>query len=55
MLIQKVDEVYVDYEFIKVMRVILEFVQENFSNWFVCLSRRCYWKGSYVEDKILVY
>lgn len=54
-LIQKVDDAYADYEPTKATRAISEFVQENLSNWFVRLSRRRYWKGSYAEDKISAY
>ena len=54
-LIQKVDEYYADYEPTKAARAISEFVQENLSNWFVRLSRRRYWKGSYSDDKISAY
>jgi isoleucyl-tRNA synthetase len=54
-LIQKVDDYYADYEPTKATRAISEFVQENLSNWFVRLSRRRYWKGSYSEDKISAY
>ncbi|MBX2828105.1 MAG: isoleucine--tRNA ligase [Flavobacteriaceae bacterium] len=54
-LIQKVDQAYGDYEPTRATRAISEFVQENLSNWFVRLSRRRYWKGSYAEDKISAY
>lgn len=54
-LIQKVDAAYADYEPTKATRAISEFVQENLSNWFVRLSRRRFWKGSYGEDKISAY
>ncbi len=54
-LIQKVDDYYVDYEPTKATRAISEFVQENLSNWFVRLSRRRYWKGSYNDDKLSAY
>ncbi|WP_026450962.1 isoleucine--tRNA ligase [Aequorivita capsosiphonis] len=54
-LIQKVDDYYGDYEPTKATRAISEFVQENLSNWFVRLSRRRYWKGSYNDDKISAY
>ena len=54
-LIQKVDDAYADYEPTKATRAISEFVQENLSNWFVRLSRRRYWKGSYGEDKVSAY
>ena len=54
-LIQKVDGFYAEYEPTKAARAISEFVQENLSNWFVRLSRRRYWKGSYGEDKVSAY
>ncbi|MDP2687845.1 MAG: isoleucine--tRNA ligase [Aequorivita sp.] len=54
-LIQKVDDYYADYEPTKAARAISEFVQENLSNWFVRLSRRRFWKGSYNDDKISAY
>ena len=54
-LIGKVDSFYSDYEPTKATRAISEFVQENLSNWFVRLSRRRFWKGSYGPDKISAY
>ena len=54
-LIQKVDANYNDFDATKATRAISEFVQENLSNWFVRLSRRRFWKGSYGEDKISAY
>lgn len=54
-LVQKVDEAYADYEPTRAARAISLFVQENLSNWFVRLSRRRFWKGSYGEDKISAY
>lgn len=54
-LIVKVDAAYGDYEPTKAARAISEFVQENLSNWFVRLSRRRFWKGSYGEDKMSAY
>ncbi len=54
-LIKKVDAFYEEYEPTKATRTISEFVQENLSNWFVRLSRRRFWKGSYGEDKISAY
>jgi isoleucyl-tRNA synthetase len=54
-LIAKVDAFYADYEPTKATRAIDSFVQENLSNWFVRLSRRRYWKGSYETDKISAY
>jgi isoleucyl-tRNA synthetase len=54
-LIANVDAFYADYEPTKATRAIDSFVQENLSNWFVRLSRRRYWKGSYESDKISAY
>jgi len=54
-LIKNVDEAYSEYEPTKAARAISEFVQENLSNWFVRLSRRRFWKGSYGPDKISAY
>lgn len=54
-LIADVDTFYATYEPTKATRAIDAFVQENLSNWFVRLSRRRYWKGSYETDKISAY
>jgi isoleucyl-tRNA synthetase len=54
-LIQSVEEAYTDYEPTRATRAISNFVQENLSNWFVRLSRRRFWKGTYAEDKISAY
>ena len=54
-LIAKVDEAFSEYEPTKAARAISDFVQEHLSNWFVRLSRRRFWKGSYGEDKISAY
>ncbi len=54
-LIAKVDASFEDYEPTRAARAISEFVQEYLSNWFVRLSRRRFWKGSYGEDKISAY
>lgn len=54
-LIATVDAAFNDYEPTKAARAINAFVQENLSNWFVRLSRRRYWKGSYGTDKISAY
>jgi len=54
-LIKDVAECYETYEPTRAGRVISEFVSENLSNWFVRLSRRRYWGGSYDKDKISAY
>ena len=54
-LILKVETYYNDYEPTKATRVIQDFVGEYLSNWYVRLSRRRFWKGSYEQDKISAY
>jgi isoleucyl-tRNA synthetase len=54
-LVAQVDQAYSDYEPTRAARAISNFVQENLSNWFVRLSRRRFWKGSYGVDKISAY
>jgi len=53
--IAQVTETLDRYEPTKAARLISEFVTENLSNWFVRLSRRRFWKGSYGPDKISAY
>ena len=54
-LISEVDGHYSNYEPTKAARAISDFVQIYLSNWYVRLSRRRYWKGSYSQDKISAY
>ncbi|MGA0414627.1 MAG: isoleucine--tRNA ligase [Flavobacteriaceae bacterium] len=54
-LIETVDSAYADYEATKAARAIADFVQERLSNWYVRLSRRRFWKGSYGPDKVAAY
>ncbi len=54
-LIQKVDSAYESYEPTTAARSISEFTQELLSNWYVRLSRRRFWKGTYEKDKIAAY
>ena len=54
-LIAEVDDHYSNYEPTRAARSISDFVQEKLSNWYVRLSRRRFWKGSYGEDKISAY
>lgn len=54
-LIKNVDEAYNEYEPTKAGRAIQEFVDAHLSNWYVRLSRRRFWKGSYSHDKISAY
>ena len=54
-LIKTVDEAFGDFEPTRAGRAIQYFVNEHLSNWYVRLSRRRFWKGSYSEDKIQAY
>ena len=54
-LVQNVDEAFSNYEPTKAGRAIQYFVNEHLSNWYVRLSRRRFWKGSYSDDKIEAY
>lgn len=54
-LIHKVDKFYADYEPTRAARVISDFTQDYLSNWYVRLSRRRFWKGTYETDKISAY
>jgi len=54
-LIAEVDESYHAYEPTKAARAIQTFVDEHFSNWYIRLSRRRFWKGEMTEDKKAAY
>ena len=54
-LVKEVGESYENYEPTRAGRAISEFVSENLSNWFVRLSRKRYWGGSYDTDKVSAY
>jgi isoleucyl-tRNA synthetase len=54
-LILEVDEAYSSFEPTRAGRAIQYFVTEHLSNWYVRLSRRRFWKGSYSKDKVVAY
>ncbi|GAB7255542.1 isoleucine--tRNA ligase [Polaribacter sp. OB-PA-B3] len=54
-LIAKVDKFYSEYEPTRAARAISDFTQDYLSNWYVRLSRRRFWKGTYETDKISAY
>ncbi len=54
-LVANVDAAYANFEPTKAGRAIQYFVNEHLSNWYVRLSRRRFWKGSYSKDKIEAY
>ena len=54
-LIAEVSDYYATYEPTQAARAIEKFVDNDFSNWFVRLSRRRFWKGEMSEDKKAAY
>jgi isoleucyl-tRNA synthetase len=54
-LIEKVQASMDDYEPTKATRLIQEFVVDDFSNWWVRLCRKRFWRGEYAADKISAY
>ena len=54
-LIQAVKISYDDYDPTKSARMIQSFVIDKLSNWYIRLSRRRFWKGEYLTDKIAAY
>ena len=54
-LIKDVKADYENYEPTLGARKIMEFVDNHLSNWYVRLSRRRFWKGTYTGDKIAAY
>ena len=54
-LVRKVDAEYADYEATNATRLVMNFVDEQLSNWYVRLCRRRFWKGDYNTDKISAY
>ncbi|MBL7817369.1 MAG: isoleucine--tRNA ligase [Saprospiraceae bacterium] len=54
-LVAEVSENYATYEPTQAARAIEKFVDNDFSNWYVRLSRRRFWKGEMSEDKKAAY
>ncbi|MEO8766483.1 MAG: isoleucine--tRNA ligase [Ginsengibacter sp.] len=54
-LIASVNHSFDDFEPTQAARAIENFVDEHLSNWYVRLSRRRFWKGEYLQDKICAY
>ena len=52
---REVDGFYADYEPTKAARAIQEFVDAHFSNWYIRLSRRRFWKSDNSNDKLSAY
>ncbi len=54
-LVQNVEAELANYEPTNATRLIMNFVDEHLSNWYVRLCRRRFWKGDYTDDKIAAY
>lgn len=54
-LIKATEEAYADYEPTRAARMIMDFVTDEMSNWYVRLNRKRFWKGEYNEDKKAAY
>lgn len=54
-LVKGVEADYADYEPTNATRKIMNFVDQELSNWYVRLCRRRFWKGDYTQDKIAAY
>jgi isoleucyl-tRNA synthetase len=52
---REVDGFYADYEPTKAARAIQEFVDAHFSNWYIRLSRRRFWRSDNSNDKLSAY
>src|ERR1700744_6139561 len=52
---KEVDSFYADFEPTKAARAIQDFVDEHFSNWYIRLSRRRFWRSDNSEDKLSAY
>jgi isoleucyl-tRNA synthetase len=50
-----VDGFYADFEPTKAARAIQDFVDEQFSNWYIRLSRRRFWRSDDSDDKLSAY
>ncbi|MBE9584598.1 isoleucine--tRNA ligase [Mucilaginibacter sp. JRF] len=54
-LTKEVDGFYADFEPTRATRAIQDFVDAHFSNWYIRLSRRRFWKSENSEDKLSAY
>lgn len=54
-LINEVDADLAQYESTNAARKMMQFVDEQLSNWYIRLCRRRFWKGDYTDDKISAY
>ncbi|RYE17412.1 MAG: isoleucine--tRNA ligase, partial [Sphingobacteriales bacterium] len=50
-----VDAFYADFEPTKATRAIQDFVDAHFSNWYIRLSRRRFWRSDNSDDKLSAY
>ncbi len=53
--IEEVEQAYQEYDVTKVTHILQDFLNEDFSNWYIRRSRRRYWKEELDADKKAVY
>ncbi len=54
-LMKEVKESYDAYDLTKVTHAILDFLNDDFSNWYIRMNRRRFWASELTEDKKSVY
>ncbi len=54
-LIQEVQNAYDSYDLTKATHAILDFLNDDFSNWYIRMNRRRFWASELTEDKKSVY
>ena len=54
-LIHEVTKAYEEYDLNKVVKFLNNFVNEDFSNWYIRRCRRRFWKGEFDQSKKAVY
>lgn len=54
-LIKTVEDAYNAYDLTKVTHAILDFLNDDFSNWYIRINRRRFWASELTEDKKAVY
>ena len=54
-LIKEVTDAYEEFDLNKVVKPIVEFLNEDLSNWYIRRNRRRFWKGELDSSKLAVY
>lgn len=53
--IKKTNYCYKNFDLTKISRIVIYFIINDLSNWYVRLCRRRFWKNEYLKDKISAY